>query len=461
MALELNEVPLFAGLSEAQLQWVAQHSTPLSHDAGVTLIAEGGRPDALYILLDGALEISGRAGEREIVYATLEAGAFVGEMFLLEGPHPLTVRTRRHSCMRAVALRDAQHMMAAFPNVVNRLVETLAERVRSIERVALYQDRMSSIVTVAAGLAHELNNPVSASVRATEQLEQAFKRLPSVVRGLRDLTLPQLTTFEALQREITNGVRQEPALDSLARSEREEALTAWMQARHVEEGWKCAPTFVSMGVEVAHLERLAAAIEPPLLGKVLGWLEAFLLSHEQFRVIQQSNRRITEVVQTFKAYSRMDRAPVRKVDVHEGLDNTLLILRHRWGDGGIKIVRDYDRSLPPISAYGGELNQVWTNLIANAIDALDGHGTVWIRTAREGDDHIVVEIADDGPGIPPEVQPHIFEPFFTTKGAGHGTGLGLDIAYRLVTERHHGSLRVLSEPGDTRFQVRLPVTLPE
>jgi signal transduction histidine kinase len=246
-------------------------------------------------------------------------------------------------------------------------------------------------------------------------------------------------------------------VDSLALSDREEEIATWLEARHVPEGWKVGPVLAEAGVKPRQLESLATQLGEKALPDALSRVASLITVVSLVQEIESSTRRISELVRSIKEYSYMDQAPVQEIDLHKGIESTLIMLTHQL-KGGVEIVRDYDPELPRICAYGGELNQVWTNLITNAVDAMNGKGRLGIRTRREID-NIVVEISDTGSGIPPEVQPHIFEPFFTTKGVGEGTGLGLDIVSRIV-RKHHGDIRFLSKPGDTRFRVCLPLTQP-
>ena len=273
------------------------------------------------------------------------------------------------------------------------------------------------------------------------------------------LALHQLG-LDAAQRAWLAGLqdRRPPALDPLAQSDAEDDLSAWLEARGVEDGWRMAPTLVGAGLSLRELETLPGGLAPAALSTLLAYLEATLAATALAGEVEVSAQRISTLVKAVKDYSYMDQAPLQQVDLHEGLENTLSILGHKLR-GGIVVKRAYDRTLPRVCAYGSELNQVWTNIIDNAVDAMDGRGTLTISTARDGDS-ATVRIADSGPGMPPEVQARIFEPFYTTKGVGQGTGLGLDISFRVVVNRHHGDIGVESRPGGTRFTVRLPLTQP-
>ena len=319
--------------------------------------------------------------------------------------------------------------------------------------------KLISLGTMAAGLAHELNNPAAAIGRSAAEARETFQEAAEKAAELGDLPLTQeQRSFVAgLPQEV--GQRSGTTLDSLEVSDLEDELALWMEDHGVEEGWEISPTLVGAGLDTAWLERIAEKVPEEALGGVLGWLRATIAGDELLREIQSGSARITELVGAIKTYTHMDKAASKKVDVHAGLNSTLIMLGHKLKKGDVEVVRDFQKDLPHVCGHAGELNQVWTNLIDNAIDAVDGEGHITVRTARENG-RVLVEISDDGPGIPDDVRGRIFEPFYTTKDVGEGTGLGLDISYRVVVEDHNGDIRVFSEPGDTRFQVRLPVDGP-
>jgi signal transduction histidine kinase len=324
-------------------------------------------------------------------------------------------------------------------------------------------ERLVALGSVTAGLTHELNNPVaavmSASARLRAMLAEMRDKLGLVVRS--ELPGHQLQAIADLAARALERRREAPALSPLEASDREDELADWLEDHGVTQAWEMAPTLVAAGVDSEWLRTFAEALPPDQLENGLSYPVRALESDSLLDEITEAVGRISALLTSAKQYTQMDRAPLQTFDVHEGLDATLTMLGHKLGDD-IEVVRDYDRSLPHVSAFPGELNQVWTNLIDNAVDAMGGRGTLTVRT-RLGldDDRVVVEIGDTGPGVPDEVRSRIFEPFFTTKPMGKGTGLGLDIAWRIVVGRHHGDIRLESEPGDTRFQVILPLREPD
>ena len=316
--------------------------------------------------------------------------------------------------------------------------------------------KLISLGTMAAGLAHELNNPAAAIGRSAAEAREAFQEASekAVELGNLPLTEEQRSFVAGLPQEV--GQKSGTTLDSLEVSDLEDDLAVWMEDHGVEEGWEISPTLAGVGLDTVWLEGLAEKVPEEALGGVLGWLSATVAGGGLLREIEGGSARISELVGAIKTYTHMDKATSKKVDVHAGLNSTLIMLGHKLKKGDVEVVRDYEKDLPHVCGHAGELNQVWTNLLDNAIDAVGGRGRITVRTASENG-RVLVEVSDDGPGIPEEVRERIFEPFYTTKDVGEGTGLGLDISYRVVVEDHGGDIRVFSEPGDTRFQVRLPV----
>lgn len=454
----LRRVPLFAGLPEGQLAWIAERGAEVRLPAGARLATEGDPADGLYVVLEGETEWTKRVGRQEAHVVTLGPGTIFAELILLlDAPYPTSGRAV--TAVRLLKLEpDAfWQLLASCRQVLRGIVAVAAERSELHASVSQQQAKLISLGTLAAGLAHELNNPAAAVRRGVEGLQGVFGEVSdrALALGERGLTPAQRAVLAGLPREVAAA----PDLDPLARSDREDAVATWLDARGVADGWDLAPAIVEAGIDVARLEGIAGQAPAGALGEVLAWLVAEVTAAGLLDEIGQGVARISRLVGAVSEYSFLDQAPLQEVDVHEGLESTLVILDHKLR-GRIALTREYDPDLPRIEAYGSELNQVWTGLLDNAIDALagaDGAGRIRIRTAREPG-RVLVEIVDDGPGIPPAIQGRIWEPFFTTKNVGQGTGLGLDIARRIVAGQHRGDIRVESVPGDTRFQVRLPLS---
>lgn len=454
LSTELRAVPALAGLPEESFVWLVEQGGEVRLAINEVYLRQGEPADRLVIVLEG--ELNARVDGQ--VYIIPKGG--------ISGRLPFSRMTHYGATIRAVAPSrvfwlDVKHfpeMVQRFPELTQRLVEALSDRVREITRSDERHDKLMALGKLSAGLAHELNNPAAAARRAAQHLGESLQTLNTLCLTLshQTLTAEQISFLTKFQHDSAQCLTAAPALDPLAESECEEEISNWLDAHNVEAGWKLAPTFVRAGLHKKALEELAGCLKGNALNDALQWLEAAWSSQELVKEIEHSMTRISELVRAIKEYSYMDRADLQDVDVHQGLENTLVILGHKLKQG-VTVTREYAADLPRIQAYGGALNQIWTNLIVNAIDAMHGKGNLWIRTSVKHD-QILVEINDDGPGIPPEIQGRIFEPFFTTKPQGEGTGLGLDTVYRIV-RKHHGEIRVTSKPGDTCFQVRLPLTL--
>ena len=329
----------------------------------------------------------------------------------------------------------------------------------TLKSISLKQEKLIELGTLAAGLAHEMNNPVAASNRSINKLHEVITRLSSLVLQLnQQMTPTQLKLVLELQQDLIERVATNTDLDSLTRSDLEEEVTSWLEAHDLSDGWKLAPTFVKAGLDTEWLSSIKEIFSTDSLCYVLNWSETILGVFGLLNEITQSTDRISDLVQAVKAYSYMEKGSLQEVDVHKGLNSTITLLSYKLKQG-VEVTRKYDQNLPHCFAYQSELNQVWTNIIDNAIEALAGRGKIWICTSHEND-YILVEIIDNGPGISPNIQPHIFEPFFTTKEEGVGTGLGLDISRRIIDKGHHGDISFTSKPGKTHFQVRLPINSP-
>ena len=460
---ELRQVPLFKGLTNEELREVLEEGSEEFIPAGEVGGREGEPVDHLYVILEGEFRWSKKVDGGEVVMNTYGSGEFFAEVPLLLGkPFLATWRALADSRVFALPNEIFRRMLTTHPSFSNTVLEMLAQRIQVLYSVSQQRERLSSLGTLAAGLAHELNNPSSASRQAAGRLRDSLENRRSLgMRLTRAAARGEIrpAQVDALERIVNEAFGRDKAraLNSLERSDLEEEVAHWLEDRDVEEAWEISPTLVGAGLGVGDLNLVEAAVPPGTLADALGYLESVLGAAGLVDEIDASSMRISNLVATMEGYSYMDRAPTQEVDVNEGLDNTLAILRYRLA--GIEVERDYDESLPRITAHGGELNQVWTNLIDNAVDAVadgDKTGRIRLRTTQERD-RLLVEISDNGPGIPEEIQDRIFEPFFTTKDVGKGTGFGLDVSYRIVVGRHGGDIRIVSKPGDTRFQVRLPM----
>jgi signal transduction histidine kinase len=391
-------------------------------------------------------------------------GVYAGAFHAYLGDH---VRQTYNNSMRAVepsrffvlpAETFALVMREWFPMAVH-LLEGLLFGTRNAQEAVGQRERLLALGTLAAGLTHELNNPAAAAVRATSALRDLVGRSPDGTgeEASDPVPHPGQSVLDRLRQEAVARARAGSSLSPLQAADQEEAVTDWLTERQVGDAWQLAPVLVQAGLDVTWLDRLAEALPEADLSGVVGRLGRVIEGELLLEEIEDATERVFDLVNAARQYTQLDRAPYRSTDVHELLDSTLLMLSRRLGPQ-VGVVKDYDRSLPRVPAYPGELNQVWTNLIDNAawaIESTGAEGTLTVRTARDGD-RLLVEFRDTGPGVPPEIRDRLFDPFFTTKPFGEGTGLGLDISWRIVVDRHGGGLRVESVPGDTRFQVRLP-----
>ena len=461
MSIEfLRRLPLFAGMSDADLDNLYRMSTPLTLPPGHLLIEEGTPGDALYILIAGELEVTKRSGTHDVKLDVRRPGEVIGEMSLLDNaPRAASVRTLTESQVVKMSKETFEHVLSTSPSAAMAILRTVTTRLRQNESLLHEKEKMAGLGTLAAGLAHELNNPAAAVRRAAAQLRELLLQWQRAMSDLDALQLDEVQSqhVNKLRSDMARRAATPVSLDPLSRSDRECEVEEWLEAHGVEAPWELSPTLVSFGWEANDFTALGEHFsdnEIKVLAQSLGNGSAVYALLDE---VAKGAERISEIVKAVKSYSYLDRAPVQEVDVHEGLNNTLVILRHKL-KSGVHVAMDYDQSLPRIEAYAGELNQVWTNIIDNAVDALGGQGEIKLRTFRQ-DDWVVVELADNGPGIPPEIQGRVFEPFFTTKAPGVGTGLGLNIAYNII-HKHHGEIHLLSRPGFTCFQVLLPLRLP-
>lgn len=451
----LRQLPLLSGLSDEDLARLYQLAVPIELSQGEVLMKEGTQGDSLYVVLEGEFEITKRSGEREIAIAVRGAGEVMGEMGLLsEEPRSATVTAMGPARLLRLDQEDFQSVLRSSSEAAMAILHTVTSRLRNTESMLRHHEKLSSLGTMAAGLAHEINNPAGAVQRAAEQQAEVIRELARAGEGLAVLGI------SATEREQLVNLWQElesatgETLSSLDRSDRQEELGRWLQRAEVEDGWRYVGPLVEAGWTRERLGELEGTFRGEKLHAVVRWLaqssEALALTRE----VSGASTQILSIVQSVKDYAYLDQAPEQVVDIERGLEDTLVMLQNRLGEQ-IQIKREFAAELPRVEGFGSELTQVWTNLVENAIDAMEGEGTLTLKT-RRSESEVEVVICDDGPGIPAEVRDRIFDPFFTTKPPGFGTGLGLHMVYNIVVQRHKGSIAAESEPGRTCFTVTLP-----
>jgi signal transduction histidine kinase len=461
---ELRALFLFEKLTADQLAWLCREGHVERAEPGI-VFREGDPAEKFYVLMTGAVVLTRRVGSDDVEVVRTSApgvyaGAFTAYLDDDRGPQLYTGSFRATEPSRFFVLgadKFAQLMREWFPMALH-LLEGLFFGVQNAQRLIGQRERLLALGSLSAGLTHELNNPAAAAVRATATLRERVAgmrhKLGIIAAG--PYQAATLETLIKLQERAAEQVAKAPALSPIEASDREDAVADWLDGHGIAGGWDLAPVFVQAGLDTGWLDQVAAAVGEATLDGALRWLNYTIETELLMNEIEDSATRISSLVGAAKQYSQLDRAPFQIVDVHDLLDSTLVMLAGKIGSG-ITVVKDYDRTLPPVPGYPAELNQVWTNLIDNAVAAMDGTGTLTVRTALDRD-QLLVEFGDTGPGVPAEIRDRIFEPFFTTKEVGEGTGLGLDISWRIVVNKHHGDLQVESEPGDTRFRVHLPLT---
>jgi signal transduction histidine kinase len=451
---ELLKIPAFAGLPDDQISWFLSQSQELKVAGGETYVRQGDPADAMFVILEGQFQFRGEFGGQAVVFP-IKAGDVTGVLpFSRMTQFTVTGRAVTDGRMLRFPASSFPELVQRMPVLTQHLVGLLSDRIRETTRIEQQRDRLAALGKLSAGLAHELNNPASAAKRATSQLRQILKKIKDASHelGRRNLNPAQKSEIETLEASFIQS--DEPPLDPLTASDMEDQIDSLLRSHGQNDLWQLAADLARRGVKPVAIESLFANLGADAARAALIRLAASAEIANLLNGIESSVSRISDLVLAIKEYTFMDQAPVQNVDVVKSLENTLTILNYKLKHG-VAVQRDYQRIPLLVNSFGSELNQVWTNIIDNAIDAMHGKGELGIRTYRE-DDCVVVEIRDNGPGIPAEVKPHIFEPFFTTKGVGEGTGLGLDTVQRIV-KKHRGSIQVESQTGDTRFRVSLPM----
>ncbi|WP_328890887.1 ATP-binding protein [Streptomyces sp. NBC_00316] len=460
---QLRTLFLFDKLSDEQLDWLAERGRTEQWAAGSVVYSEGETATCFFVLLGGAIALSRVLhGDDVEVTRTDQRGVYSGatRAYLgdrVEQRYPHTLRAVTDAEFFVLPADDFASAVGTWFPMALHLLEGLFIGTRAANAIVNERERLLALASLSAGLTHELNNPAAAAVRATAALRERVTamrhKLAMIADGRLDGT--ELHRLVELQDDAVQQAAAASALPALAAADAEDAVGDWLEEHGVTEAWDLAPTLVAANIGVPWLTTAADTIGEDNLGSTVRWLAYTIDAELLMGEIDDAVTRISGLVGAAQQYAQLDRAPQQTVDVHTLLDATLTMLQAKI-PSGVRVVRDYDRELPPIPAFGAELNQVWTNLIVNAVDAMRGGGTLTVRTGRENET-LFVEVADTGAGIAADIRPRIFEPFFTTKPVGEGTGLGLDISYRIVVNKHHGDIRVSSEPGDTRFLVCLPI----
>jgi len=454
---DLRKSPLFQGLSDEELQQLMDMAEPATLRAGEILIKQGELGDSAYVVISGDFEVQKQTGQSLIKIDVRNPGDVVGEMALLSrGPRNATLIAKTDGEVLRIPQKAFESLLASSTTAAMAVLHWVITRLTQNESLLHQQEKMAALGTMSAGLAHELNNPAAAAQRSASQLREIQSKWLDLTHQIERAAFDEnkVNWLDGFMQESTRRFEAPLKLDTLEKIDLVDQLQSWLEASGVESAWELAPAMVNFGWNSESLERLKTSLSPSLFSLSIQWLGAGCLMMGLLSEVLHTTERISQIVHAVKSYTYLDQAPLLEVDVHEGLENTLVILQHKLKKG-VVVKREYSPNLPHIQAYASELNQVWTNIIDNAVDAMNGKGEIKIKTYEE-DNRVVVEITDNGPGIPEEIQTRIFEPFFTTKAPGHGTGLGLHISHDIIANHHHGQLMVESKPGQTKFKAILP-----
>ena len=491
----LHQIRLFSGLTDQELKTI-EKGEEVWFEAGEKILAEGAH-DNFYVVLDGKVEVILRDESKEAVLSSYDSGDHFGELPIILGwsNHKCAAYATKKSHLLKWDEEAFWRMIYSSPSLIRQILHSMAKLLETLETVLQHNQKLVALGGLAAGLAHELNNPAAAANRTITQLSDSIYEWRSLVQKLNvqhGMTAQQWSYMSELRNNATKFDSNSPTRyspnqnsttsdlttnDPMTQGEEEDRIIDWLESHGVKDGWKLASDLVNAGITTDKLNQIERNItsfqsltgstitdnntveqKNPLLEDILSWLNTTTRVDHLIYEIKSSTTRISELVSAVKSYSYMDQAPLQDVDIHNGLESTLIMLAHKLKEADIIIIREYDSNLPHINAIGNELTQVWTNLVDNAIEGIGKHGTITIRTKNEGNSQILVEVVDNGSqGIPKDVQSRIFEPFFTTKDPGKGTGLGLSISHRIITQTHKGDISFSSRPGQTSFQIRLPI----
>ncbi|MEM8677122.1 MAG: ATP-binding protein [Cyanobacteria bacterium P01_G01_bin.67] len=461
----LNTIPLFKELSLSQRVELLQTGTETCFPPGEILFHQGDSAEFFYIVTQGTIKISRKINNRELLVTTYSKNNFFGEIALLgEMNYPYSGSARSRSCVYFFDKDSFWHMIASFPSIRKIVLSHMGQRIQELQIMSQSHEKFMALGTLAAGLAHELNNPASAAHRAVSQLQTIMSNRYTLLLKYMEqhltskqmkvlLKLKQNTIMYATKSECLNF-----SLDPMIKLDLEDRLVHWLEEKGVDDGWKLASSLLVAGINPEQLEEISEQVATDTFKDLLTLLETMVTEASLLNTLDHSVERVSELVEAVKNYSYLDKGSAKQsnINVNQGLENTLAVMGYQLEKQQILIKQDYANDLPLLYGNGATLNQVWSNLIDNAIYAIGQKGIISIRTFTE-DNYVIVEIADNGPGIPPEVQNRIFEPFFTTKEVGTGTGIGLSLAFRIVVREHHGDIRCFSQPGYTCFRVCLPI----
>jgi signal transduction histidine kinase len=456
-------------LSDEELNQLMDMAEPVTLRAGDVLIRQGDPGDSAYVVIKGDFEVQKQSGQSLIKIDVRNPGDVVGEMALLsQAPRNATLIAKTDGEVLRIPQEAFEKLLSSSTTATMAVLHWVMARLTQNESLLHQQEKMAALGTMSAGLAHELNNPAAAAQRSASQLKETQSKWLSLTHQIERVafqenkhgapqsgSVDQTDWLDDFMQEASRRFESPLKLEALEKIDLVDQLQAWLEANGIESAWDLAPAMVNFGWDSESLERLKSNLSPSLFSLSIQWLGAGCSMMGLLSEVLQTTERISQIVRAVKSYTYLDQAPLLEVDVHDGLENTLVIMQHKLKKG-VTVKREYSAGLPRIEAYASELNQVWTNIIDNAVDAMNGKGEIKIKTYEE-DHHVIVEIADNGPGIPEEIQSRIFEPFFTTKAPGHGTGLGLHISHDIIVNRHHGQLTVESRPAETKFRVILPI----